>query len=151
MPLVRYLWEPVMSASSRVLHLLFMTMWTKGANSVLCCQNYACDPIVALLFHLKTAECTLFSYIPPQGVVCLTKKRFLARCNKILNDCSLSTISSQLFHIRGTRELLICGVSPDVVPIMGQWSSDLFLRYWRSLELIMPHHAEFLPDMGREV
>jgi hypothetical protein len=37
-------------------------------------------------------------------------------------------------------------VSPDIVKTMGRWSSDAFLKYWRSVEDIIPLHAQNLPQ-----
>ncbi|KIK93936.1 hypothetical protein PAXRUDRAFT_143952 [Paxillus rubicundulus Ve08.2h10] len=50
------------------------------------------------------------------------------------------------FCIGGTTELLLAGVPPDVVKALGHWSSDTFLHYWCSLELLAPLHIENLPS-----
>jgi hypothetical protein len=90
-------------------------------------------------------ELPLFSFHSPQGIRCLTKRKLLARCNEIWSAAGIPTASGHSFRIGGTTELLLAGVSPSVVQSLGRWSSDAFLRYWRSLELIAPLHIENLP------
>jgi hypothetical protein len=131
--------------------------WTKttklhGAKIMLCWQSAAYDPITALERHeaLNREETNLpvFSYKTHNGPLCLTKYKFLQRCNEIWLDNGLPTMSGHSFRIGGTTELLVAGVPPDVVKMMGRWSSDAFLTYWRSLELIAPQHAELLTDVS---
>jgi hypothetical protein len=70
----------------------------------------------------------------------LTKKLFLDRCNSIWSTYGYPRTTGHCFRIGGTTELLILGTPPDVVKVTGRWSSDSFLRYWRSLEEIAPLH-----------
>lgn len=44
------------------------------------------------------------------------------------------------FRIGGAVELLIAGVSPEVVAAIGGWTSLAFLIYWRRFEEILPTH-----------
>ncbi|KAF8573516.1 hypothetical protein K439DRAFT_1250648, partial [Ramaria rubella] len=63
----------------------------------------------------------------------LTCSAFLNRCNQIWTAQGYPRSTGHSFRIGGTMELLLTGVHPDVVKAMGQWSSDSFLVYWRSL------------------
>ncbi|KAF8869112.1 hypothetical protein BD779DRAFT_1614627 [Infundibulicybe gibba] len=118
--------EPSTSAGSRKLHLpSTKTKGARGEDIFICRQNGRTDPISALDAHLKVNKLSptlpLFSYDIGNGRhLALTRRRFLARC-----------------------------VPPDVVKALGRWSSDAFLRYWRSLELIAPLHAERLDPTER--
>ena len=137
-------------AGSRMLHLPnTKTTGKKGANIMICRQYVGADPIEALENHLRVnkipQDLPLFSYHTHSGIICLTKKKFLHRCNSIWRNHSLPSITGHSFRIGGTTELLICGVHPDVVKMMGRWSSDAFLSYWRSLEIVAPLHTEYLP------
>ncbi|KAG6887385.1 hypothetical protein C0995_015687 [Termitomyces sp. Mi166 len=46
-------------------------------------------------------------------------------------------------------DCLLC-VPPDIVKILGCWSSDAFLRYWCSLELIAPLYVKLLTPILRD-
>jgi hypothetical protein len=141
---------PVTSAGSRLLYL----PWTKvtaswGAKVMLCRQHALCDPLAALQNHRRlnytVSALPLFLYLAAEGSLCLTKKKFLGWCNEIWACHGLPTITGHSFRIGGTTELLVAGVPPDIVKVMGRWSSDAFLTYWRLLELIAPRYAELLP------
>ncbi|KAF5376042.1 hypothetical protein D9615_007663 [Tricholomella constricta] len=134
---------------SRCLHLPSTKTQTKGEDVVITRQHVA-DPIKHLLLHLtvnmpKSRDAPLCSYRSASGRrVMLCKRKFLIRCNEIFAARKLPRITGHCFRIGGTTHLLISGVPPDIVKVMGRWSSDAFLRYWRSLDLIAPLHAEFL-------
>jgi hypothetical protein len=104
--------EPV---GSRVLHLPF----TKT------------DPTAAMLAHLEgnivRPDAPLFSYRPSRGPVCLTKRKFLARCNSIWVACGLTAVGGHSFRVGGATELLVCGAHPAIVRKMGRWNSDEIL------------------------
>ncbi|KIK32047.1 hypothetical protein CY34DRAFT_40586, partial [Suillus luteus UH-Slu-Lm8-n1] len=68
----------------------------------------------------------------------LTKRKFLLVCNSVWGAHGLPRISGHCFRIGGTTELLLRNVPPHIVKVMGRWSSDSFLRYWRNLEHIAP-------------
>jgi hypothetical protein len=53
-------------------------------------------------------------------------------------------ITGHCFHIGGTTKLLMAGVPPHIIKMMRRWSSDTFLHYWCSLEIIAPLYAEFM-------
>ncbi|KAF9219221.1 hypothetical protein BS17DRAFT_718205, partial [Gyrodon lividus] len=68
-------------------------------------------------------------------------KKFLAHCNLIWtsNGILVSTAHSfRISGISGITELLLAGIPPDIVKASGCWSSDTFLCYWCSLELLAP-------------
>ncbi|KAI9464639.1 hypothetical protein HD554DRAFT_2026301, partial [Boletus coccyginus] len=71
---------------------------------------------------------------------------FLAHCNLIWFSSSLPSFSGHSFCIGGTTELLLSRVPPDVVKALGHWSSDAFLCYWCSLDLLAPIHSECPPS-----
>jgi len=142
--------QPASTATgSRVLLLPFTkTTGSKGAKVVLCRQSACCDP-VACVENNVAVNCLgpahpLFAYRSIQGVLCLTKKSFLRRCWKVWSIAGHPNVSGHSFRIGGTTELLLRGVAPDVVKIMGRWKSDAFLRYWRSVEAVALLHAEYL-------
>lgn len=105
-------------------------------------------PIRAITQHLLVNpladELPLLSYRTPSRWVCLTRKRFLRVCNDVWSTAGFPVTQGHSFRIGGTTEYLLRGVDPEVVKVMGRWSSDSFLRYWRCLDLVIPLHAELL-------
>lgn len=127
--------------------------WTKttkfaGAHILLCQQIGPSDPLAALDNHILVnrppTNYPLFSYRNRTGHIALTKRKFLARCNEIWSAFGFKLITGHCFRIGGTTELLMRGVPPHIVKMMGRWSSDAFLTYWRELELIAPQYAVLL-------
>ena len=57
-----------------------------------------------------------------------------------MSSPNLSTFAGHSFRIGGTVELLLSGVSPEVVASLGEWSSMAFLLYWRKIDEIIPQH-----------
>ncbi|KAG2157552.1 hypothetical protein DEU56DRAFT_722559 [Suillus clintonianus] len=136
---------------SRRLHLPFTKVKkTRGEDIILCRQADSTDSISALAHHLAfnsfPPEYPLFSYITITGPRCLTKRKFLSRCNACWSSAGYPTLTGHSFRIDGTTEMLLAGVDPNVVKVLGRWSSDSFPHYWRSLELLAPRHVEFLPN-----
>lgn len=121
---------------------------TTGDDVVLVAQTNPIDPRVALDMHLLPSRCSddlpLFAYASSEGFAILTKPKFLQRCNEIWTAAGYPRTTSHSFRIGATTELLLAGVSPDVVRAMGRWSSDAFHKYWRSLEDLAPLHAELI-------
>lgn len=127
---------------------------TKTANSrgefVMLCKQYGLsDPISTLHLHLSINRLSpsdpLFSYLKLDGKrVLLTKRKFLLRCNSIWSSHGIVHTTGHSFRIGGTTHLLLSKVPPDIVKALGRWSSDSFLRYWRSLDLLGPIYTEFL-------
>ena len=85
----------------------------------------------------------------PEGLRPLTKPVFLQRCNDIWHPLGYPRTTGHCFRIGGTTELLIAGTPPDVVKATGRWSSDSFMRYWRSLDDIAPRYIRRLHAKGR--
>jgi hypothetical protein len=139
------------TGASRILHL----PWTKVAKSrgedVVVCQQFApCDPLSALDLHLSInalpSPSLLFTVASGPHAGPLTRPKFLARCNSIWSSLGLLPVTGHCFRIGGTTELLVRGVPPDVVRMLGRWSSDSFLRYWRCLDSIAPLYVASLPN-----
>ncbi|KIK92506.1 hypothetical protein PAXRUDRAFT_147155 [Paxillus rubicundulus Ve08.2h10] len=80
----------------------------------------------------------LFSYKTPSGWEPLTKMLFISHCNDIWVHNGFPSMPGHAFHIRGTTELLLQGVNPDIITVQGRWSSWAFLDYWRQVESILP-------------
>jgi hypothetical protein len=143
--------QPACTASgSRMLHLAqTKKLGRKGEDIILCRQYGASDPIDALELHLSINvfgdDLPIFSYLTASGVCFLTRAKLLEKCNHIWTRYGLPSCSGHSFRIGGTTELLISRVPPDIVKTMGRWTSDSFLRYWRSLEAVVPLHVEYLP------
>lgn len=130
--------------------------WTKtkgfvGEQAILNRQKGPTDPIAALKQHLTINDVPknlpLFSYHVPAGWQCMTKTKLLQICNAVWSVHGIPRITGHSFRIGGTTELLKAGVNPAIVQVMGRWSSDAFLQYWRHLDIIIPFHAENLPEI----
>ncbi|KAF8895591.1 hypothetical protein BD779DRAFT_1668836 [Infundibulicybe gibba] len=149
-PRLSDLHRPSTTAGSRKLHLpCSKVAGVHGEDIFVCRQNGRSDPIAALTRHIScnrlTADLPLFAYDIGGGRhLALTRSKFMARCNEIWTRHGWPKLTGHCFRIGGTTELLVAGVPPDVVKAMGRWSSDAFLRYWRSLELIAPKYVERL-------
>jgi hypothetical protein len=148
-PSVSDLQPPVTKGGSRALKLPHTkTTGTTGDTIFLCSQNDCTDPNTIINKHLKINQLPphypLFSYRCHGGHAALTKRKFLKRCNEIWSQYGLPTFTGHCFHIGGTTILLLRGVSPYIIKTMGRWTSDAFLKYWRSLEILAPLHAELL-------
>lgn len=155
-PSGRHMGPPSSNAGSRLLHLVDTKVaGKKGEDVYICRQRGPSDAIKAYENHMRVNK------TPPDEPLCsyesapgkylpLTRKRFLAHCNEVWMCYGFPISTGHSFRIGGTTKLLLANVAPDVVKLMGRWSSDAFLRYWRSLELIAPMHAEFLKPSMRE-
>jgi hypothetical protein len=138
------------------LHLPFTkTKGKRGETIYICPQNGCSNPLPALTNHLLINKIPdhlpLFSYHSHKGLLALTSRKLLARCNSIWSQHGLPSCSGHSFRIGGTTELLLCSVPPHIVKLLGRWSSDAFLRYWRDLEHIAPLHASFLKPRVRAI
>ncbi|KAG2741731.1 hypothetical protein P692DRAFT_201842220 [Suillus brevipes Sb2] len=146
----KHIFPPFNNNGSCIIHLPFTTVKKmRGEDVVICHQCDASDPITSIELNLSLNQILpnlpFFSFHSPQDIRCLTKRKFLARCNEIWSAAGIPTASGHSFRIVGTTELLLAGVPPSVVQSLSCWSSDAFLRYWRSLKLIAPLHVENLP------
>jgi hypothetical protein len=131
------------------LHLPSTKMKGRRGETIYLCPQFGCsNPNSALSIHLLTnnvpPELPLFSYRSANGLVALTPRKLMARCNAVWSMHGLPSCSGHSFRIGGTTELLLSNVPPHIVKLLGRWSSDAFLRYWRNLEHIAPMHASFL-------
>jgi hypothetical protein len=138
------------AAGTRVLRL----PWTKtkgerGDKAVLCRQRSKSDPVNAMENHLAVntipPDLPIFAYRNEDGDhICLSRRKFLLRCNEIWSRHGIPSTTGHSFRIGGTTHLLIAGVNPEAVQAMGRWKSDAFLVYWRRLDILAPLHAEFV-------
>jgi hypothetical protein len=135
---------------SRKVHLpRTKTAGLHGEDIILCRQHGNTDPIAAFENHCSinalAPSSRLASFMSPSGThTILTKRKFLARCNEIWSSHGFPVSTGHSFRIGGTTHFLLCKVPPDIVKALGRWSSDAFLRYWRSLDLIAPMYIEFI-------
>jgi hypothetical protein len=138
----------VHSPLSCILHLPRTKTHHHGQDVVLVDQPIPSNPITLLKRQLRinnlSNDSHLFSYASSGGLTLMTKPIFLQRCNEIWHPLGYPRTTGHCFRIGGTTELLIAGIPPDIVKATGRWSSDSFLRYWRSLDRIAPqylHHT----------
>lgn len=122
---------------------------SRGEAIIVCRQVGIEDPISALDQHLSlnagSGSDPLCSYLSSDGSrIVLTKARFLKRCNSIWSRLGYARFTGHAFRIGGTTHLLLAGLPPDVIKALGRWSSDAFLRYWRSLDKLGPLYLECL-------
>lgn len=138
---------------SCVIHLPRTKTHSHGQEVVLVDQRTAINPILLLKKHLQVNnipdDAHLFSYTTIHGLSSLTKSLFLRRCNAIWHPLGYPRTTGHCFRIGGTTELLIAGIPPEVVKATGRWSSDSFLRYWRSLDDIAPQYIRHLHAQKR--
>jgi hypothetical protein len=138
---------------SYVLHLPVTKTHRNGEDVVLVDQSNPINPISLLKSHFRVNNVQndqfLFSFISDHGSSILSKTLFLERCNAIWSVLGYPRTTGHCFRIGGTTELLILGTPPDVVKATGRWSSDSFLRYWRSLEEIAPRYIRYIHTIRR--
>ncbi|KAF9536812.1 hypothetical protein CPC08DRAFT_745502 [Agrocybe pediades] len=138
--------------ASLIIHLPRTKTKSSGEDIILVHQNGVIDPLPALANHLHLnnfpCDLPLFTYTSPSksSFRILTKNAFLKRCNEIWRSHGFPTVTGHCFRIGGTTEYLLCGVDPNVVRIMGRWSSDAFMRYWRNIDELVPTYASNLPS-----
>ena len=129
---------------SCILHLPRTKTHHHGQDVVLVDQPIPSNPITLLKRQLRINnppnDSHLFLYISSNGLTPMTKPIFLQRCNEIWHPLGYPRTTGHCFRIGGTTELLIAGIPPDIVKATGRWSSDSFLRYWRSLDHIAPQY-----------
>ena len=98
----------------------------RGESVVIAAQNCPSNPLPLLQHHLSInnlpQDFPLFAYSSPSGPTVLTKSLFLARCNDVWSTFGYPRTTGHSFRIGGTTELLLSGVSPDVVKKMGRWA-----------------------------
>ncbi|KAJ7301303.1 hypothetical protein DFH08DRAFT_616068, partial [Mycena albidolilacea] len=126
--------------------------WTKstrergGLLTIMGRDDELC-PLKAFSNHLLVnaavpADAPLFAFQAPDGTWApLTKTWFMKRCTQIWDAAGILRAFGHSFHIGGSTELLLAGVSPDIVAALGGWTSLAFLLYWRKIEHIVPMHV----------
>jgi hypothetical protein len=133
---------------SRLLHLPCTKTHRHGQDVVLVDQRAPINPISLLENHIRVSDVPndrhIFSFLSTDGLLSLSKPLFLQRCNAIWSSLGYPRTTGHCFRIGGTTELLVAGTHPDVVRATGRWSSESFLRYWRSLDAIAPRHIRNL-------
>jgi hypothetical protein len=156
-PTLLNLSHPPRNTDTVKLHLPFTkTKGHRGKTIYLCPQFGPSNPCSALSTHLLTnnvpPDPLLFSYYSTNRFVALTTQKLVACCNSIWSIHGLPSCSGHSFRIGGTTKLLLSNVPPHIVKLLGRWSSDAFLHYWRNLEHIAPMHASFLnPCMHNDI
>lgn len=155
-PALHHLFPPIASGS-RKLHLPRTKIAGEKGENVMILRQLDNDPIAALEHHTKSNNLTsndpLCSYRDTNNILIpLTRRKFLLRCNEIWFSRGLMvSTTGHAFRIGGTTHLLLSRVPPHIVKVMGRWSSDEFLKYWRSLEIIAPLYAELLKPFEADI
>jgi hypothetical protein len=143
----------IRNPQSCILHLPHTKTHPHGEEVILIDQNDPVNPITLLKNHIRVngipKDGLLFSFKESGCLVVMDKTSFLRRCNDIWRPLGHPRLTGHSFRIGGTTELLIAGTHPEVVRVTGRWSSESFLRYWRSLEDIAPHYISNLPTLSR--
>ncbi|KAF5339341.1 hypothetical protein D9611_009804 [Ephemerocybe angulata] len=139
----------------------FRIPWTKtthGDGAVLTISGEeSLSPFHAMKNHLAISKAAppdshLFSYQDTKG--CwhpMTKARFMTRCNEIWVAAGLDPLDGHAFRIGGSTELLLGGVPPHVVAMVGRWKSLTFLKYWRNVSEIIVNSIASCYDKSRIV
>lgn len=68
----------------------------------------------------------------------MTKPWFMARCNEVWVEAGLPDMPGHGYRIGGATHLLLMGIAPDIVAVLGRWKSRAFLDYWRQISSILP-------------
>jgi hypothetical protein len=147
-----HLGAPTTKRGSRQLHLPWTKTTHTSGDTIIICILDECNPIRAMDIHLTVndppLDSHLFAFREKDGYRFLTKRLFLYTCNKIWRTIDI-THSGHAFRIGGTTELLMRGTAPQVVQVLGRWSSDAFLRYWRNIDMLAEVHLEGLASSHR--
>ena len=134
LPNLSHLKPPHTQTGSRKLHI----PWTKvkratGEDVVICRQRDVTDPIAALQRHLQInaindPSTAIASYLTTNDTrKLLTTSKFMKRCNEIWRAHNRQRYTGHCFRIGGTTHYLLQGINPDIIRLMGRWSSDAFI------------------------
>ena len=113
------------ASGSRTLHLpKIKYRGRRGETVVVTRQTELLDPILALHNHATVNKSDIKDSIAVYSsragdYVAMTTRKLLKRINNILDQSCFLKISSHCFCIGGTTNLLLMGVPPDVIKIMG--------------------------------
>ena len=143
----------IQNPQSCVLRLPRTKTHKHGQDVVLVDQRAPINPVALLKNHIRVNnipnDAYLFSYTSTLGPSFLSRDLFLKRCDAVWSLLGYPRTVGHSFRIGGTTELLIAGTPPDIVKVMGRWSSDSFLRYWRSLDALAPQYVRNLHTRRR--
>ena len=146
--LKRLIWNP----QSCILHLPHTKTHPHSEEVVLIDQDNPINLISLLKNHIHISSIPrdglLFSFRESDNLIVLDKAFFLRHCNDVWQLLGHPRFTGHSFCIGGTTKLLI-GIPPDVVRVTSCWSSESFLRYWRSLEDLAPHYTSNLPILAK--
>ena len=116
--------------------------------------HVAC-PIAALKVHVETNGIKsgepLFSYTGARGRsvgkrCVMTKSLWRERLGELLVQAGLPPMSGHTVRIGGATQLLLDGVDPLVVKVVGCWKSDAFELYWRNITAVLARYAAKKPS-----
>ncbi|KAF8831102.1 hypothetical protein HHX47_DHR1000107 [Lentinula edodes] len=125
--------------------------WSKstqedGTNVVITRHGNILCAYDALAKHLQMnmkvpEDFSLFAYMDNDGIPQhMFKHSFLTFCYGVWEQAAMRHILGHSFRIGGAVELLLVGISLEVVAMIGRWTSLAFLLYWRHMEHIIPTH-----------
>lgn len=143
-------------SSSSVVFRIPWTKTTKEEGAILTIVgDDAMSPVKAMRNHLGLSkdaprDSHLFSYRDKEGIWHpMVKRRFMERCNEIWADAGLEELEGHGFRIGGATELLLGGVPPHIVAMIGRWKSLTFLKYWRNVSEIIAQSFSSCYDASR--
>lgn len=123
--------------------MVFRIPWTKTTKQegaiLTIVGDDSLSPVYAMKNHLgltkgASQDDHLFSYQGDDGTWHpMVKRVFMARCEEIWSRTGLGGLEGHGFRIGGATELLLGGVPPHVVAVIGRWKSLTFLKYWRNV------------------
>lgn len=122
------------------------TTTTRGALLTFPAVEDHTAPVPAIKHHRQVNasvpdDAPFFAYATnedPRGWAPMNREWFMARCNEVWAAAGLQTLTGHSFRIGGATELLLRGVPPEIVQVLGGWKSQAFLEYWRSIDDILP-------------
>ncbi|KIK73504.1 hypothetical protein PAXRUDRAFT_75598, partial [Paxillus rubicundulus Ve08.2h10] len=123
----------------------FHIPWTKttrelGTDISITSQPHIIYPFITLHTHITInsglpSSAPLFSFkLLNRPWQALMKPKFMRHCKQIWVKAGFPSMPGHTFCIGGATELLLQGVSPDVVTQQGHWNSQAFLKYWHSIK-----------------
>lgn len=132
-----HLKPPHTNTCSCMLHLPWAKVkQTVGEDVAICWQHGITNLVAALEWHLLLNDITnpdmaISSHTGNHKL--LTILKFIKQCNDIWGAQGRARFSGHSFWIGSTTFYLLQGINPDIVCVMGQWSSDTFIWYSKLL------------------
>lgn len=127
-----------------------------GENVFWAAQNGVSDPVACLEAHFSlnnaSANSPLFAYWHqprkgPRKLRPLTRTAFKGRVNDICRKLGVKPPDGHGIRIGGTLELLLRGLSFEVVKSKGRWQGDSFQLYLRRHGAIMAAYVQANPAL----